>query len=192
MLIAAGRSTHVGFTGNVVLTKGFSPVAEEDARVLVLGTLPGQISLRKGEYYGQSRNAFWRIVGDLFGIDPGLPYEERKRRLTAARVALWDVCEAAHRPGSQDASIHLDSMEANDFESFLKLHRQLKLICFNGAKAGDLFRRKVLPELSDRTKIPRFQTLPSTSPANAAMPYLEKLSRWSVVRRECETDRPGR
>ena len=168
-------------------TKGFPPVAEKSARVLVLGTLPGQVSLKMGQYYAQPRNGFWRIMGDLFGMAPELPYNERKRRLIAAGVALWDVCEAAHRPGSSDASIHADSMVTNDFEGFLNSHRQLRLICFNGAKAEDLYRRKVLPNLSDELRMTRSQTLPSTSPANAAMPYSEKLSHWSIIRRECET-----
>jgi double-stranded uracil-DNA glycosylase len=163
-----------------VRTRGFPPIADPDAKVLFLGTLPGQVSLRKSEYYGQPRNVFWRIMGELFGFDPQAPYEERTRRLTAAGVALWDVCEAAHRPGSLDASIDADSMKPNDFEAFLADHREVRLICFNGAKAADLFRRKVPRAPESVTRLP-LETLPSTSPAHAAMRYEEKLSRWRVV-----------
>ena len=168
-------------------TKGFPPVADDTAKVLVLGTLPGQVSLAKGEYYAQPQNTFWRIMGTLFGIDRNLPYEERKRLLITAGVALWDVCEAAHRPGSLDTAIEMDSMQANDFEGFIKSHPQLRLICFNGAKAADLFRRKVMSKLPGTVQMPQLQTLPSTSPANAAVRYEEKLAQWTVIKRECET-----
>lgn len=164
--------------------KGFAPIAGQDAKVLILGTLPGQASLQKGEYYGQPRNAFWRIMGELFGAAPELPYEERKWRIVASKVALWDVCAAAHRPGSLDASIDSASVNANDFEDFLCSHRSVKLICFNGSKAEALYRRMVLPKPSEETL--RYETLPSTSPANASMPYAEKVRRWSIVRTECE------
>lgn len=160
---------------------GFEPVANSDARVLVLGTLPGQVSLQKQEYYAQPRNAFWRIMGDLFGLDPHAAYEERKARLVAAGIALWDVCHSAHRPGSLDTSIREDV--PNDLAAFLGSHGRIRLIGFNGAKAADLFRRKVkLP--GPLAAIP-VVLLPSTSPAHAAMPYEEKLKRWTVVRLQC-------
>lgn len=165
-------------------TEGFAPIAGPDARVLILGTLPGQASLAKNEYYGQPRNAFWPIMGDLFGARPELPYAQRRRCMVAAGLALWDVCAAAHRPGSLDASIARASVVANDFENFLDAHRSLKLICFNGAKAELLYRRLVLPRLPADPPL-RHETLPSTSPAHASMPYAEKLRRWSLALRDC-------
>jgi double-stranded uracil-DNA glycosylase len=164
-------------------TQGFDPIANGAAKVLILGTLPGQASLQKSEYYAQPRNVFWRIMGDLFGASPQSPYAERTSRLVAAGVALWDVCHSANRPGSLDASIREDV--PNDLAGFLRSHRQLRLICFNGAKAADIYRRKViLPE--DLSGITNEEVLPSTSPAYAAMPYEEKLARWTVVRKRCE------
>ncbi len=165
-------------------TNGFPAIAGADARVLILGTLPGQASLQKGEYYGQPRNAFWRIMGELFGVLPAMPYEERQRRIVASRVALWDVCAAAHRPGSLDSAIDAASVRANDLAGFLDTHRAVSLVCFNGSKVEALYRRLVLPGAGLRAV--RYETLPSTSPAHAAMPYDEKLRRWSVVRSECE------
>lgn len=166
-------------------TSGFAAISGSDAKVLILGTLPGQASLQKGEYYGQPRNVFWRIMGELFDAAPELPYEERKRQIVASKIAIWDVCAAAHRPGSLDTSIDSDSVMANDFADFLRSHRAIKLICFNGSKAEALYRRLVLPKLFERGAI-RYEVLPSTSPANASMSFAEKLRRWSVVRRECE------
>lgn len=161
-------------------SKGFAPVARADAKVLVLGTLPSRLSLAKGEYYAQPRNAFWRIMGDLFAIAPALPYAGRLQMLMEHRVALWDVCAAAHRPGSLDASIR-DAV-ANDFGSFFESHRELRLVCFNGAKAAQIYARTVQPALPGHFQAIRGETLPSSSPAHAAMRYEKKLALWRVVR----------
>ena len=145
-----------------------------------------QASLGAGEYYANPQNGFWRIIADLFEMPAGLSYRERTLRLSSAGVAIWDVCEAAHRPGSLDASIQCASVVANDFDRFLRKHRRVRLVCFNGAKAANLYLRCVLPGLDEPLKSIRRETLPSTSPANASIPYPEKRSRWSIVQRECE------
>jgi hypoxanthine-DNA glycosylase len=163
-----------------VQTNGFAPISDRNAKVLILGTLPGQASLLKNEYYGQPQNAFWRIMGELFDAGPELPYEERKRRIIAKHVSVWDVCAAAHRPGSLDTAIAADSVVCNDFAGFLDSHRAIKLICFNGSKAAALYRTLVGPKLPQAVAI-RYETLPSTSPANASVPYREKVRRWSIV-----------
>ena len=126
-------------------------------------------------------------MGDLFGMDVDTPYDERKRRLLAAGVALWDVCGAAVRPGSLDASINRRSTAVNEFGSFLSVHTEVTLICFNGIVAEQLYRSRVVPTLPAKLGGIRSTTLPSTSPANAGMPYVVKVSRWFVVRTECET-----
>jgi len=159
---------------------GFEPIAASGTKVLVLGTLPGQESLRRGEYYAHPRNSFWRIVEILFGISAESPYSDRVRKLGDAGVALWDVCAAANRPGSLDLSIRHDSVVPNDFTAFLKAHPQLKLIGFNGAKAAALFRKHVILDIEIRCV-----DLPSTSPAHAAMSLPDKVERWSVIRDEC-------
>ena len=161
-------------------SSSFAPASTPAAKVLVLGTLPGQESLRRGEYYAHPRNAFWRIIEKLFGISAQAPYEERIRRLNAAGVALWDVCEAAHRPGSLDAAIRSEA--PNDLGKFLGAHQHVKLICFNGGKAAALFQKHI--SLSSNI---RLAPLPSTSLANAGIPFEEKLRRWSVIREACDT-----
>jgi TDG/mug DNA glycosylase family protein len=166
--------------------QGLAPLATNEVRVLVLGTLPGQLSLQKGEYYAHPRNVFWRLMGDLVGAGPELAYEARCTRLNAAGIALWDVCDRAARPGSLDADIDVDTVEPNDIAGFLRAHRQVTLVCFNGAKAATLFRRLILPNQALHGTV-RFEALPSTSPANAAMPYEGKLRKWSVVRDPAQT-----
>jgi hypoxanthine-DNA glycosylase len=165
-----------------VQSRGFAAVARADARVLVLGSLPGQVSLRERQYYAQPRNDFWKIMGALAGASPDLAYADRLAALKAQRIALWDVCASARRPGSLDSSIRYASVVTNDFAAFLRSHRRIRLICFNGRKAADLYRRLVLPGLPGPMQAIRCETLPSTSPAHAAMRFEEKLAWWSIVR----------
>ena len=161
---------------------GFAPVSDERARVLILGSLPGQRSLQLRQYYGQPCNAFWAIMGRLFNAGPELPYAERTQRLVDSKVALWDVCAAAHRPGSLDSSISRASVVTNAFADFLGEHRRIGLICFNGSTAAALYSRIVLPDLPEAFRAIPMAALPSTSPAHASMSFDEKLSRWSLVR----------
>jgi hypoxanthine-DNA glycosylase len=158
-------------------------VADAGARVLVLGSLPGPVSLRERQYYAQPRNAFWRIMGMLFGASPERSYEDRLEILRRHHVALWDVCASAHRPGALDASIRRASVVPNDFAEFFAAHPELRLICFNGRVAAELYRRRVLPGLAEDLSRLRYETLPSTSPALAAMSFEHKLERWSIVGR---------
>jgi len=161
---------------------GFPPVSRPDARVLVLGSLPGVRSLEASRYYAQPQNVFWRIMGEIYGAAPSLSYPDRLERLVAARVALWDVVAAAVRPGSLDSRIRRDSVEVNDFAAFLDAHKRIERICFNGATAADLFRRRVLPGLGQRAPA-GMHVLPSTSPAHAGMPFTQKLHLWQCALR---------
>jgi hypoxanthine-DNA glycosylase len=149
--------------------------------VLVLGTLPGPESLRQQQYYAQSRNAFWRIMGELVGAGPELPYLRRLEVLVEHRIALWDVCAAAERAGALDAAIRRASVAPNDFAVFLREHPSIELICFNGQTAASLYRRLVEPQLPAEFAAIEQRVLPSTSPAHAALSFERKLERWRVV-----------
>lgn len=159
-------------------SKGFGPVSRPDARVLILGSLPGQMSLARREYYAQPRNAFWPIMGRLAGASPDLPYAERLQRLVEKRIALWDVCAEGRRPGSLDHRIETQSALPNDFASFLVAHSHIRRICFNGVKAEWLYRRKVAPTLPAALAELEMLLLPSTSPAHAGMAFERKLDHW--------------
>jgi len=160
---------------------GFPPVSKRDARVLVLGSLPGKRSLSEVQYYAQPRNAFWRIMGDLFDAGPDVEYSVRLERLTEQRIALWDVVHAAVRPGSLDSEIDRSSIVINDFRKFFENHPMLEIICFNGKTAADLFRRRVTPSLPESQARTASSVLPSTSPAYAAMSYADKLISWTAA-----------
>lgn len=133
------------------------------------------------QYYAQPQNVFWRIMDSVFGAAPALAYADRIERLVASRIAVWDVLAAGERSGSLDSAIVASSIVVNDFGAFFERHGDLGLICFNGAKAAELYRRKVLPTLAPRFAALEQRLLPSTSPANASLSFDTKLVRWSAA-----------
>lgn len=161
---------------------GFPPVVGARPRVLILGSMPGKASLERQQYYAHPRNAYWPIMGALFGAGPDLPYAKRLSRLTDCGIVLWDVLENCFRPGSLDASIMDKTALPNDFASFFVAHDTIRHVFFNGRKAAEVFRRKVLPDLGGAIDAIELRTLPSTSPAHASRSYQEKLREWSIVR----------
>lgn len=158
--------------------EGFPPVEPRRARVLILGTLPSAVSLRRREYYAHPRNAFWPLMGELFGAGRELPYPARLRRLAAQGVMLWDVLRAAHRPGSLDSAIHPRRLQPNAIPELLTRHPELEKIVFNGAPAAALFRRHVAPKCGAALEKLELVRLPSTSPAHASRTFAQKLAAW--------------
>ena len=164
--------------------RGFAPIAQAGAKSLVLGSLPSQMSLQKQQYYGNSRNSFWQLMGELFAAGPELAYAERAARLAACGVAVWDVLQSSVRPGSSDSAIDQNTAVANDFVSFFAGHPEIQLVCFNGQKAAQLFARLVATDLDPSCSTLRYKILPSTSPAHAAMSFGQKLEHWSILKDE--------
>lgn len=121
-------------------------------------------------------------MGVLANAGPELPYARRTRRLTTAGVALWDVLQASIRPGSLDSAIDTDTAVANDFADFLSNYTTLRMVAFNGKKAASLFQKLVAPALAKPAASVDYLTLPSTSPAHAAMSFEEKLACWSEIK----------
>ncbi len=155
----------------------FLPVSNADARVLILGSMPGNKSLEQKQYYAHPSNAFWKIMGELVGAKPDILYEERLRLLKSSSIALWDVLASCERKTSLDSHIRKES--ANDFAAFFARHPQITQVFFNGSKAEQCFRKFVqgkqaLPPL-------QFSRLPSTSPAHATKNYADKLQAWRAI-----------
>lgn len=161
--------------------RSFPPIAAPDARVLVLGSMPGMASLRLQQYYGHPHNSFWKIMAEVLGFDAGLAYAQRITALQGRQLAVWDVLASCRREGSLDTAIEPGSVVPNDFAGFMADHPGVIRICFNGATAERLFRRHVLPGLALGSAVGLLR-LPSTSPAHAGMPYADKLRAWQVVR----------
>jgi hypoxanthine-DNA glycosylase len=159
---------------------GLPLIAAPDARVLVLGSAPSVLSLQRKEYYGNPRNAFWPLMAQLLGRPAGEGYAARARMLVEARIALWDVLACAERPGSLDASIVAKTAVVNDFGAFFSGHPLVRAVFFNGRTARRFWDR----EVEGRQALPAglaLTTLPSTSPANAALSRAEKLAAWRQV-----------
>jgi double-stranded uracil-DNA glycosylase len=165
----------------LTVSSGFRPIATLSAQVLILGSLPGAESLRRQQYYAQPRNAFWRIMGDLFGVPPDQPYALRTEALNANDVAVWDVCASAYRQGSLDAAIDLKSVLVNDFKTFYIKHPRIRLICFNGKTAAAVYEERVIPLLSEASRAITRIVLPSTSPAHASFSYEKKRETWEAL-----------
>jgi hypoxanthine-DNA glycosylase len=164
-----------------VLLTGLPPIASRDARVLILGSMPGEASLRAGQYYAHRANLFWPIMAALCGRAGALSYAERRRMLLDHRIALWDVVHRCRRPGSLDSAIARDSVEPNDIAGFLDDHRGIHTIFFNGAAAEQLYRRHLLASVARESPALCYQRLPSTSPANASWSRERKLRAWHAV-----------
>ena len=177
---------------------GFPPIADRRSEILILGSLPGDLSIRAQEYYANPHNTFWRLIGyrpagetvggagktaSLTENDHAVKnehavkdeYPAKKRYLTENRIALWDVLTRAEREGALDSNIRNEV--PNDFDAFLTAHPEIRHIFFNGQKAAALFHRHVH---AWESRIP-CTTLPSSSPANARMNFEQKKEVWASV-----------
>lgn len=134
---------------------------------MLLGSLPGDISLQKQQYYAHPQNRFWKVISALFEREPTNDYAERKNLLLTNRIAVWDVCAQAVREGSMDTNI-LNEIP-NDIHALIMANPSIKTIAFNGQKAQKLYHKYFEPVGGLN-----YCTLPSTSPANAQF-TLERL-----------------
>lgn len=157
--------------------RSFPPLVRADARCLILGTMPGEASLAAGRYYAHPRNAFWKILTAILGIDVTADHDVRCRALIDAKLALWDVLAACVREGSLDASIDKNTEVPNDVSGLIERCPCLTHVFFNGAKAEGLFLRHIAASLRAGREI-RTVRLPSTSPAHAGMSFAKKLEVW--------------
>jgi len=157
----------------------FAPIENHAATVLILGSVPGKVSLEKGEYYAHRQNHFWKIMRELLEFPPELLYQERLEMLQSSGIALWDVLQTCVREGSLDTRIEASSEVPNDFNTFFSQHPRITHVFFNGAKAEQCFHKHVRPALKPNEL--QYQRLPSTSPANAGIPYEKKRLAWQAV-----------
>ncbi len=163
-------------------TVGFPPIADVNATILILGTMPGKESLRKHEYYAHPQNAFWKIMAKLYDFEVNATYEERIKVLKKNNIALWDVMMACERHGSLDSVIENATIVENDFASFYRSHPYIRHVFFNGGTAEKEYFRRVVPKLPQATRRTQYDRLPSTSPAMAQLSFDKKLVAWSKIR----------
>ena len=153
----------------------FTPISNNNSKVLILGTMPGEMSLKLNQYYGHGGNTFWKLIFSIFNEAFSQDYEIRKAILLKNNIALWDVLQACEREGSSDNTIIKE--EANDFTSFFKKHPNIERIAFNGKNAEAYFHK-----YSNHKPNIDYLVLPSTSPANTWKSFEEKLDEWKNIK----------
>ncbi len=161
----------------------FPAIAPVSAVVLILGSFPGVLSLKRQRYYAHPRNSFWPIMADLLAFAGNLSYEDRLLKVVERKIALWDVLYYCRRMGSLDSAIQRDSVVVNDFRTFFLKHQKLKAIFFNGARAEIEFKRRVVPAdfFQETTTGIELYRLPSTSPALASLTTKQKRDAWKII-----------
>ncbi len=138
--------------------------------------MPGVASLEAGQYYAHGRNAFWPIMGELFGAGPEKSYRERQGILMENGIAVWDVLQFCRREGSLDANIRAEV--SNDFAGFFAVHPDIRRILLNGGKAAKSFaKHAAMHSPSSAIEI----AVPSTSPAYASMSFARKCELWRAA-----------
>lgn len=151
----------------------FPPIIDNNAQILIIGTMPSVKSLNAAEYYAHPRNAFWKIIATLFNNGADFSdFAEKKACLLKNHLALWDNLKFCERNGSLDSNIK--NMIPNDFETLLKKHSNIRCLIFNGQISFQIF-KKFHPELLETYQ---YFILPSTSPANASLSFDKKLALW--------------
>ena len=156
---------------------GLAPIGDANARVLILGSFPGEASLLASRYYGHPRNQFWQLVGGVVGESlHGLDYAAKVDRLQANGIALWDVIAQCEREGSLDSAIRAEV--ANDIGGLLRAWPRIATVAFNGGKSASYLRRvAAFPEAARCTLV----ALPSSSPANATHSLAFKQAAWTAA-----------
>ena len=159
----------------------FPPIADNNAVILILGSMPSIKSLQAKQYYAHPRNSFWFIMTKLFASKPDLNYAQRKELLLQNRIALWDVLNTCQRKGSLDSSINNETTIVNDFNKFFAEHPLIKAVYFNGARAQQEYNKHVLALIDEKFSAIEYMRLPSTSPAMASLNREQKLQQWKSI-----------
>jgi hypoxanthine-DNA glycosylase len=153
------------------MKKAFDPIIDENSRLLILGTMPGEKSLQLQQYYGNRGNQFWKILFSILNEPFSIEYDDRKLLLKKHGIALWDVLQFCERAGSLDSNIKNEL--PNDFDAFYDKYKNIKYVLFSSKNAAAYYDKYVKrkPHLT-------YDVLPSPSGANATKPLSEKMLIW--------------
>lgn len=153
------------------MLRSFPPAVSPQTRILIIGSMPGEASLRAQQYYAYKHNQFWRILFDVFegGRTPE-DYRDKIQTVLKHGLGLWDALAACERRGSLDGNI--TRPEPNDFPALFQQYPRIHTLLFNGAAAFTFYKRAF--------GVPRhrYRQMPSTSPAHASRSYAQKLALW--------------
>ncbi len=158
------------------MKESLAPIVSKTSKLLILGSLPGEMSLQKQEYYAHPQNSFWRLMSQLFGENPPLDYDGKIGLLLRHDIALWDVVGQAEREGSLDSNIK--HPVPNEIGVLVQNYPSIKKIILNGQKAALLY-KKFFGDLGIKSI-----QVPSTSPARANLTFEQKLAEWQEAFRD--------
>ncbi|MFC0779625.1 DNA-deoxyinosine glycosylase [Flavobacterium sp. HJSW_4] len=154
--------------------KALQPLIDNSTVILIMGTMAGEQSIAKQEYYANRGNLFWKILFDIFEEEFSTSYEDRKALVKKYKIGLWNVLESCKREGSSDATITEEKI--NDFENLHKQFPNIKYVFFESKAAAKYFQKHTLPQEGIT-----YITLPSTSGLNAGLTKAEKTEQWKIV-----------
>lgn len=160
------------------ITNVLLPVVNSSTKVLIVGSMPGKQSLEKQQYYGNPRNHFWPIIGEVLETDIPDEYDKRIALLESNSIGLWDTIETCEREGSLDAAIRNE--KPNDFQTLFEKYPNIQLVLFNGGKAFEVFKKHLGLELIEGRA---YKKMPSTSPipGKNIKSFAEKLEDWRII-----------
>lgn len=154
-----------------MLKNSFEPIISDQPKILILGSLPGDLSLELNQYYGHPRNRFWKMIGEIFNVEFSEDYEIKKQLILQHHLALWDVAHSAERKGSMD--VDMKNEIPNKIDDLLIKYPTIEKIIFNGKKAEQLFWKHF-----EQKSALNYISLPSTSPANAQFTFQKVVDVW--------------
>lgn len=154
--------------------ESFPPIITHNAKLLILGTMPGRISLNAQQYYANKHNAFWRVIFGMFGEQVPDSYKARLSFIKKHNIAVWDVLKHCEREGSLDEDI--TNEVPNDFRTLFGKYPSIKTIVFNGGNSYKFFKKYIGFDTGHQ-----YCKMPSTSPANTKK-FEYKMEAWKVVR----------
>lgn len=165
------------------MKSSFPLIVDKNTRILILGSLPGEESLRQQRYYAHPKNNFWLIIFRIFNQPIPETYEGKLSFLRSKGIGLWDVIHRAERVGSLDVNIR--NATANDFELLLEQYPNIRMLAFNGRKSQETFKRLVLGKQNLPADLV-MEYFPSTSPAHSYISLDQKAATWSVLKKYIE------
>jgi hypoxanthine-DNA glycosylase len=152
----------------------FDPISNYETSILILGSMPGDKSLKLEEYYAHSGNRFWKIISTITNSNLPITYSDKKELLLKSKIGIWDVAYKVKRKGSLDTNIKDE--EPNDLDNFLANHKSIKVIGFNGKKSEAIFDR-----FFTRKNEIKYVSLLSTSSANSGFKFDAICEQWQQI-----------
>lgn len=157
-----------------MLKISFPPIVNQNSKILLLGTMPGEKSLKQQEYYAHGRNQFWKLIFSIFNEPFTNNYGLKTQLLLNKGIALWDVLQHCDRRGSADNNISNET--PNDFANFYQVYPLIKHVFFSSGKTELLYHTYV-----GKNEALTFHNLPSPSGANTWKTFDEKLHDWKTI-----------